>query len=958
MGGKAVRRTKLIEVCGIVLSMMLFSATTLAAPFDIAEGLCFYLPFDGDANALVAKGNPMEMAEGIDAVFVQGKVGKAVHCGEGRKHRYLSYLTVSPNFAPNIRPDAGTLAFWVRPDWDGDEPVERYRHFLSIRSGLFYLYWHRGGLVFSSTMRKMARHLYAPSTSVKHWRKGEWHHVAVSWQITDPKERKGFKRLYVDGQKVAEASDVFLDFELTGALIIGGIDGEPQRIADAAIDEFIVWKRVLADEEIRQVWMMGEKGMALAQLPAVQKLAQQTQQQFRLAIQPQKGNLLFNSSFEVGSLHPWRASNMTLKPDETEKVHGNRSARFIVRGRTILTCGLFVARPQVAHTLSLWLKAERKGVRARFGVNSAYVAGTQPYSPIFRGIEGQGVLTTDWQCFTVTGILPPSPKGFYFVRAVFEAEEPTTVWIDAVQFEEGEKATPFKMRRDWEAGLGTDKPFNLFHPNEPVHMRLEVFSEVERKQPLILPIAVHDVWEQKVLSRQVKVRLRKGLTVLPLSFRLPLGSYRISVADEKGKVMDELVVAVLPRFESPDERMGIHVGANETGVMLAKALGCGWVRLLDACGVTHWDVVEPERGKWAWEQTNWLDEAIETYRNAGLKILGLLFRTPLWASSGDSVNHPPKDLEAWRNYVRSVAQHFKGRIDAYEVWNEPYGLGLFAGKEELYLQMTRIAFEELRKVDPQVKVVAPCTYWSLDDIVRWTEVVLQKGLLEFVDVFSFHGYEGYRPNDFERIKRWSALDGKQRPIWNTEQGVVSESFYRFLPDAYDDPYTRWIATRPFSAKEAASAMVKAFVSTLMLCLEDETSAKPKWEGEAPAEPKIDAKFFQYWTVPEDTMLPRLKSMSLLEFDNALRPKAVAWAIAGWLLRDSEPEGFEHRNGLWLLHFTKANQRITVAWSEEGTQTLTLPKGAEVLTMMGNPIKFTGGKIAVGSEPIFVRQRRW
>jgi hypothetical protein len=166
---------------------------------------------------------------------------------------------------------------------------------------------------------------------------------------------------------------------------------------------------------------------------------------------------------------------------------------------------------------------------------------------------------------------------------------------------------------------------------------------------------------------------------------------------------------------------------------------------------------------------------------------------------------------------------------------------------------------------------------------------------------------------------------------------VSESFYQFLPDAYDDPYTRWIATKPFSAREAASSMVKAFVSTLML-------------GE-------DAKFFQYWAVPEDTMLPRLKSMSLLEFDNALRPKAVAFAIAGWLLRDSKPLGFERRNGLWLLHFIKANQRITVAWSDEGTQTLTLSDGAEVLTTMGNAIKFAGGKITVGIEPIFVRQRR-
>jgi len=95
-------------------------------------------------------------------------------------------------------------------------------------------------------------------------------------------------------------------------------------------------------------------------------------------------------------------------------------------------------------------------------------------------------------------------------------------------------------------------------------------------------------------------------------------------------------------------------------------------------------------------------------------------------------------------------------------------------------------------------------------------------------------------------------------------------------------------------------------------------------------------------------------MSLLEFDNALRPKAVTWAIAVWLFRDSEPQRFELRNWLWLLHFTKAKQRITVAWSEEGTQILTLPEGAEVLTMMGNPVKFNGGKITVSSEPIFVR----
>ncbi len=397
-------------------------------------------------------------------------------------------------------------------------------------------------------------------------------------------------------------------------------------------------------------------------------------------------------------------------------------------------------------------------------------------------------------------------------------------------------------------------------------------------------------------------------------------------------MQDELIVAMLPRFEQADERMGTHVSADETGVTLAKLLGCRWVRLLDACSVTHWNIVEPERGKWAWQQGNWIDEAIDTYRRAGLKVLGLLFRTPTWASSGETVNHPPKDLQAWRTYVRVVAEHFKGRIDAYEVWNEPYGLGLFTGKEDLYLQMVRTAYEELRKVDPQALIVAPCTYWTLSDVVAWTEKLLQKGLVSFVDVFSFHGYEGYRPDAFERVRHWSTTDGQRRPIWNTEQGVVSESFYRFLADADDDPYTRWIATQSFPARQAAAALVKAFVSSLAAGCE---------------------KFFQYWAVPEDTMLPRLKSMSLLEFDNVLRPKAAAWAIAGWLLRDCQPDGFERSGNLWQVHFRKGDQRITVAWSEEGTATILLPDGTQALTMMGNPALASKGRLQIGYEPVYI-----
>ncbi|MCS7253752.1 MAG: LamG domain-containing protein, partial [Armatimonadetes bacterium] len=406
------------------LTVILFALVSVASaqsPLakNFADRLTLYLPFDGDANALVAKGNPMEMAGGFEVTFVQGKIGQAVECGHKGKNRFLSYLTTSANFKPNIYAQQGTIAFWVKPNWNGNETSERFRHFFSIRSGLFYLYWHRSALTFSSTIRSKAKHHYAPSASVAHWKAGEWHHVAVTWW-RDEKTLVGFKRIFLDGQLAGEARDVLMDFELTGALIIGGLDGSEtfERLADAAIDEFAVWERVLNEDEIAQLMQMGREGQGLKDLPSVQRLAKSTRERLPKPLPPQKGNLLSNASFEVGT-RPYRASNMSLRLDEKTKVHGERSACFDAShwtGTTILTSGLFSARSKILHTFSLWLKAEREDVPVRFGIYSAYVGGSEVYERIFYGLETQTKISTQWQRYQVTGELPPSPNNLYFVQ--------------------------------------------------------------------------------------------------------------------------------------------------------------------------------------------------------------------------------------------------------------------------------------------------------------------------------------------------------------------------------------------------------------------------------------------------------------------------------------------------------------------------------------------------------------
>ncbi|HEY3284358.1 MAG TPA: Ig-like domain-containing protein [Armatimonadota bacterium] len=81
---------------------------------------------------------------------------------------------------PLLRRDEGMISFWVRPDWNGDDG--RGHRLLSIGDPT------RNGLLVEKAASGMLRYVMASPEKVtaarwdvSGWRKGEWHHVAVSW---------------------------------------------------------------------------------------------------------------------------------------------------------------------------------------------------------------------------------------------------------------------------------------------------------------------------------------------------------------------------------------------------------------------------------------------------------------------------------------------------------------------------------------------------------------------------------------------------------------------------------------------------------------------------------------------------------------------------------------------------------------------------------------------------------
>lgn len=128
----------------------------------------------------------------------------------------------------------------------------------------------------------------------------------------------------------------------------------------------------------------------------------------------------------------------------------------------------------------------------------------------------------------------------------------------------------------------------------------------------------------------------------------------------------------------------------------------------------NWNRIQPQRDQWRWEK---YDEKLTKWEKQGIAIQALIGYCARWAapenlqkkgkpgsSWGEWAKAAPVDMNDWRMHVRELAKHYKGRIFYWEVWNEA-DWGFFIGTTEEYLQIQKIAYEELKAVDPRNQVM-------------------------------------------------------------------------------------------------------------------------------------------------------------------------------------------------------------------------------------------------------------
>jgi hypothetical protein len=236
---------------------------------------------------------------------------------------------------------------------------------------------------------------------------------------------------------------------------------------------------------------------------------------------------------------------------------------------------------------------------------------------------------------------------------------------------------------------------------------------------------------------------------------------------------------------------------GDTPTRIPESAGA-W-RLWDTYG-TEWRYLEPARGTWRFE---YLDRYVRQAEERKIDLLLTLGQTPVWASArpaeqaankGIGNAAEPADMKDWVDYVRTVASRYKGRIKAYEIWNEPAftetdqrawwksgRAGYFSGSARTMVDLTKAAAKVIHDVDPTALVVSPSMSGHYQGLRR-LEAFLDAGGGEYVDVIGFHFYTvdsampEALPSLVARVRDVMVRRGLgAKPIWNTESGLMIQS---------------------------------------------------------------------------------------------------------------------------------------------------------------------------------------
>jgi hypothetical protein len=166
----------------------------------------------------------------------------------------------------------------------------------------------------------------------------------------------------------------------------------------------------------------------------------------------------------------------------------------------------------------------------------------------------------------------------------------------------------------------------------------------------------------------------------------------------------------LPGAKVPSTDPAIHLflwgntATTARDLQLAKSAGFHWVKQR-----FEWRYIEGKnKGNFEWNEP---DRIVDAISGSGLKIVARVDDQPQWASSRIQWPGfgPPDKLTDFTDFLTALAERYKGRIQAYEIWNEPNLDREWGGSKpspDAYTAMLKASYAAIKAVDPQALVIS------------------------------------------------------------------------------------------------------------------------------------------------------------------------------------------------------------------------------------------------------------
>ncbi len=670
-------------------------------------------------------------------------------------------------------------------------------------------------------------------------------------------------------------------------------------------------------------------------------------------------NYLDNSSFELGltnwemsALNAQRQEDSSWEIDDAHAYHGKRSLKISRRDPTWFSTR--ISSPQILwsagkkYTFSFFAKAEGPIIAEALG----------------RTFNFNG----DWRRYTVT--CDKKPMNNHEDKAIrLDVRGTGTLWLDALQLEEGTSASDYQHPAALTIGLATERKNNIFFAGEPMTIDFSAFNGGNQAVDATVTYSVKDFYHNTVASGTLAFPMAAAAghwqrLTLPIATDKK-GIFWVNAVLQHGETKKdfELNMARIDRLSNtgvPDEGFfGGYSGAQENeDLLLSMAESIGMKRA-NPYGPFYYAFAHPvwreqiKKGVYRVSYSGHADWAIEVTRRHRASVIGVLGGVPGWNRKDQlGVWLMPQQVtkevsEDWRAFTYETVKRFKSAIRVWEVW--PEAIHEPETEARTFVEgFLKSAYEAAKEADPRCMVIASGSD-ACPQMVQKAEAVFKAGGLKYLDGFSVHPYCGQQsPEDAEfdkkidQIKRLIVQYGGRpdQGVWATEAGWQGANTYYHDMDYGENP--GYEGTH--SEERQADYIIRANILALA------HGAKC---------------YFSFCLNGGSIFRPFLYGFT---YNNVGSPKAVypAYAAMVSLLRGSRfVTEVKLSKGVRCYLFEKGKEPVAAIWSVEKdvkSVTMQLPmQSVELIDAMGNPLtpERVGNSIRfvlVGGSPTYLKGR--